>query len=330
MEVLMIVGSLPPEPCGVSDYTVKLVDSINANTKHSVKIMKHSNYSLWRISTLMENKIVHIQYPSKGYGASFIPQLLAIISNKSVTTIHEFSQVHILRKLAISPFLLFSQKIIVTNEFELMAILSWFPFIRRRVSVIPVGAAMLPSKPVQFSNSRRGLVFFGLMRKDKGIEEFIELVRLLRNKIDFPIAIYSAVPNGNSEYYADIRRESADLPIEWHINKSLDSVSEGLLTFQFAYLHFPDGLSERRSSFIAAISHGLIVLSNSTDMTSKHICDSFIDVSTPNDAVHQLNELVNNPHLIKHYQEYTIKAAKNYSWMKISMLHANIYESFGV
>lgn len=327
MRLIIITGSLPPEPCGVGDYSVQLARSIRIRSNDAV-LIKLSECSLRGVFSMARHAVVHVQYPSRGYGASLLPQLLVALSKRAVVTIHEFSQVHPLRKLAIVPLLLFGRKIIVTNDFEREAVVRWLPFARSRIFVVPVGAAVLPVDPVPSVRERTGLVFFGLIRPDKGVEEFIQLARLLKSHVDFPVAIYSAVPSGNEKYYADIRRQASNLPIEWHINEPLHSVSVGLLRFRFAYLHFSDGLSERRSSFIAAINHGLIVLSNASEMTPLTLDGSFVNVADPVNAGRMIDVFDKDLPRAEAHQERAIMISRQFSWAEISSRHIEIYNSF--
>lgn len=49
--------------------------------------------------------------------------------------------------------------------------------------------------------------------------------------------------------------------VEYKLNQSSEKVSEYLNSTKITYLPFPDGLSERRGSFLAAISNGSVVVS---------------------------------------------------------------------
>lgn len=329
MKVLMLTGSIPPEACGVGDYAVNLSSSLRAKGCN-VNLVKLDIFSFYRVLKERKKYILHIQYPSIGYRMSLLPQLMAVFTNP-VVTIHEFSQVHILRKLAELPLLFFSKKIIVTTEHEKMSISKVWSRFGRKIVVIPVLPAFMPEKDVTEMTERKGLAFFGLMRKGKGIEEFIELARKLNQKFStFPINIYSAIPKGSEDYFREVKSTSADLDINWHLNKSLNEVSEGLSNSKYSYLFFPDGVSERRSSFIAALGHGVLVLSNSGEMTSLNLQGAFVDVQSPEAALNIIAflETDNNNNRYSALRQKGLEAFEFYLPMKIAQMHVDIYKNF--
>ncbi|MDG6773618.1 hypothetical protein QCB45_04685 [Thiomicrorhabdus sp. ZW0627] len=327
MKVLMLTGSVPPEVCGVGDYTMNLSSSLMARGCE-VDVVKFDFFSFFKVLKNRKKSIVHIQYPSIGYGMSLLPQLMAVLS-RPVVTIHEFSQVHILRKLAELPLLFFAKKIIVTTEHEKLSISKVWSRFGRKIIVIPVLPAFMPKEDVIEEAEREGIAFFGLMRKEKGVEEFIELSRKLnQNFRSFPINIYSAIPKGSEDYFDEIKSISGDLDINWHLNKPLDEVSEGLIHSKYSYLFFPDGVSERRSSFIAALGHGVLMLSNSGEMTSSNLREAFIDVQSPEAALGELVSLEADSNRYIELRRRGLKAFEFYSPINIADMHVDIYKDF--
>ena len=88
MRVAMISGSYPPQPCGVGDYTARLVSELRA-AKVEVDVFTtaldegrrdppaHGEITDWRLSTwwqasrlLLDRQydVVHLQYPARFYG----------------------------------------------------------------------------------------------------------------------------------------------------------------------------------------------------------------------------------------------------------------------
>lgn len=122
VKICMIIGSYPPEKCGVGDYTQLLCENIIYNKKdveiHIItsnpvdgverkyhnRIKIHSIVDFWKFKDYKEiskavkkikPKIIHIQYPSDRYGNSFFINLLPLMLKVScraviVETVHEY------------------------------------------------------------------------------------------------------------------------------------------------------------------------------------------------------------------------------------------------
>lgn len=117
MRVLLIVGSYPPMKCGVGDYSCNLAKSLAANSEIQVGVLTSVFASqvdqltgvkifpvmkTWQLLETPKVKevirnwspdIVHIQYPTQGYGNGLLPWFLPMIcffmKKKVVQTWHE-------------------------------------------------------------------------------------------------------------------------------------------------------------------------------------------------------------------------------------------------
>ena len=100
MRILLISGSLPPMKCGVGDYTAHLADALGRCKDTSVAVLTDAqakpvpsgfNFEVfpvargWRMSDAVpiaiaakrwRPDIMHIQYPTQGYGRRYLPWLL--------------------------------------------------------------------------------------------------------------------------------------------------------------------------------------------------------------------------------------------------------------
>jgi len=324
----MISGSLPPDPCGVGDYAEYLAESLQAQHV-DLQLQRLDSLSLKQIRYLSQQRILHIQYPSRGYGISLIPQLLAVLCKPVIVTLHEFSQAHILRKIADLPFLLFANKIIVITEFEKASLCALYSGFSKKIMVIPVSVTFLPKYPPPALLQRSGVAFFGLMRKEKGVESFIRLAELIQVKgINIPVHFFSAVPNNCKKYFSEIKKMARGLNIHWHINLPLSDVSKGLSRCKYAYLYYPDGVSERRSSFMGSVAHALIVLSNSTSLTPDYLKPAFVNVRLPQEAFDKIMyfESDDKSAIVQQKQAFDV-FEQCYSPKKVSNSHIALYES---
>jgi glycosyltransferase involved in cell wall biosynthesis len=183
MKIAMICGK-PGIACGIADYTGHLVSNLQAASVQVHPIAVQA-WDLFKSPTLLTQALslkvdaIHIQYPAAVYGKGLAPQGLALLSSiykiPLVVTVHEFSQTHVLRRLATTPFS-FADALIFTNRFELENFGQRFSWSQHKSNVAPVGSSV----PYLKSTNRNDLevVYFGLIRPNKGIEAFLDLAEL--------------------------------------------------------------------------------------------------------------------------------------------------------
>ena len=140
----MITGTYPPEICGAGDYTQKILHTQNS------KKWKLYYPQIWSIRSLYEKireinslniDVINLQYPTMGYKRSFLPHILcvyySVFTHKSFSvTIHEYTQLSIKAKTAAFFLLLFSNKLIFTNQFELESAAKTVPNLKRKSTII--------------------------------------------------------------------------------------------------------------------------------------------------------------------------------------------------
>ena len=145
--MLLITGSLPPDVCGVGDYTQGLIHELKKQNAE-VTVFYRTDWSIQNLLPYTRQirksgaTVVNIQYPTEGYGYSIVPQLLCPLVKpaKTVITLHEFSRKSLKGKLAIYLFFLFSNWIIFTTESERHTACRTSPWIKKRSCVIPIGS----------------------------------------------------------------------------------------------------------------------------------------------------------------------------------------------
>jgi hypothetical protein len=84
MKVALITGSVPPQPCGVGDFSYCLAVALQKQGVR-VELVTHRD---WRAQAVIglkreilhwEPDVVHIQYPTLGFGSLLGPQALSMI-----------------------------------------------------------------------------------------------------------------------------------------------------------------------------------------------------------------------------------------------------------
>ncbi|AZK60231.1 glycosyl transferase, group 1 [Candidatus Desulforudis audaxviator] len=295
LKVTMIVGSFPEMPCGVGDYTYRLVEAllrvdegvkvdVVTSADSRVKVSSHARlvvhqvsnwgvrglFSLMRMAARSGADVVHIQYPTKGYGTGLAPNLLPLFwyfyrpRMSVVVTLHEFTIAHPLRKLS-TVFLILAPRRLVVCDLREEKALRHFRWPRGRPELIPLGANI----PVWFKchpQVREGdhltLCHFGFLNKSK--EGFLcveALCRLWREGLPSKLVFVGGI---KPEEEARLRALAAEKRVADLVSFTgfcpTDEVSRHLAQADIALFPFRDGISLRRGSFVAAMQHGLAVV----------------------------------------------------------------------
>jgi len=253
----IITGSYPPDICGVGDYTFRLTKELEKNgekllvlkpkTAAFVKVLWH------RILVSFDKKIkwkLLIQYPTAGYGKSILPHCFSIagriLGYQVVVTMHEYSSLSDRAKMAARIFFYFSNKVIFTNEMELQAASK---FVKNKGIVIPI-ASNIPEAALHKIKSY-DVGYFGMISPGKGIEDFLAICKSLGNS--HRSFLMGQIPHYFKEYGRKIIMACEEANIEVMLDKSPEDVADFLAALKFAVLPFPDGLTPRRGSALAAM-----------------------------------------------------------------------------
>jgi len=287
--ILFITGSYPPDICGVGDYVSNILKS---------DISKEKGFSLfykekWNIKYLLKyideilntgSSYICLQYPTQGYGWSLLPHILvaffSIFTKKqTIVCLHEFSESSFKSKFCSCIFLLFGNKIVFTNEYEKEYASKLFPYMRKKIEVIKICSNIVRTNNIKpLSEREYDFIYFGHIRPQKGIEEFlITMESLLENHPYLKIIIMGQVPKFYENYADTIIKRCKALKINIKLNVSDNVVAELLNSCKYAYLPFPDGVSERRGSFLACLNNGVLIATTKGKYTTKALSDtSFI------------------------------------------------------
>lgn len=332
MKVLFVVGSYPPDACGVGDYTSCLVASLKQKSI-DVAVLTGQDWSIAALPRLIDRvksyqpDIVHMQYPALGFGYKLGPQLLSI-AHPIIVTIHEASQAHILRRLSLYGFSLRSQKIIFTTESEKNYALKWCPWVSDRTAIIPIGANV-PVTAIAANEKHNIVGYFGLIRPMKGLEQLIKLASILQNsKSDLRVRIIGRVVPGLESYHAELRAKSHNLPIEWCIDADDSLLAHLIGSCKFAYLPFPDGASERRASLIAFMEAGACIVTTRGEQTSSFMEDAMKFSTDPEEAVQIMNALKDDLSSCSLLQDRVKSVSERFSWSRIAQDHLGLYHEF--
>jgi glycosyltransferase involved in cell wall biosynthesis len=154
----------------------------------------------------------------------------------------------------------------------------------------------------------------------------LDVSRLIKSAgLSLTVRIIGTAPPRYSEYLERLRSETAHLPVIWDLGLSETQIAERLAEAFLAYLPYPDGASERRTTLKAALLNGVAVLTTRGPQTPRNLGRVVRFCQTAEDA------LVAIRHLTAHTEEMAgmVTAAahfgKTYSWERIAELHLRVY-----
>lgn len=307
MNIALVSGSAGDTRCGVGDYTYELAQHLaldaevhlyfdehhgpaeppfgQLSTLHLHPVKGFSVFSLNKLARELRKAgydIVHVQYPSKGYGTSvgpgFLPQNLAGMQSRSrvVLTLHEWTTSHPLRKMVMDQMLPSADALIVTSEAELKPLVGKLP--NKLVVAMPVGNVLrsreeleavwleaegrkVPSPTTSHGPDGRldlSLFHYGLPARGKGVGRLLSALKLVR-EAGTPARLYlgGEFPPGEKRT-EQLLNQITELDLSeaverlGHIPRErLEEIAQQHL---LAVFPFDEGYSSKRSS-VAAISH---------------------------------------------------------------------------
>lgn len=296
----MVCGTYLPDHCGVSDYTRRLVKELRTRNVEASVITTAGLYigadpdvpafalaEDWTVSAvkhlarkLQQRRpdLVHIQFPTWRYhgkwGVNVLPRYLHGLP--VVTTLHEYCMAPPggRAKQLLSVF--YSRKAIVTQEEDWRLLARWFS--SDRLSTIPIGsnidvtADATSGRNILASlageSAKLTLLFFGFVRPGKGLETLFQALSLLPSS---SARLLIVAPDPDPAYGKSLEEMALQLGIAERIFStgylSDAEVSSIMQAVDGAVLPFEDGATSRRGSLLAALAHGLPVLTTRSERT---------------------------------------------------------------
>lgn len=336
----MITGSFPPDICGVGDYTSCIMEAAN---KTKWDLFYSDDWRLlgfFRKISLIDKydaETIVMQYPTQGYKWSMLPQLICLYYSllthkKTAVVLHEFSQRTWKAKLA-TCFFRFADKIIFTNEYEQEYAHKYWNFPSKKSTVIKILSNIKAATNVKTWNERTiDLAYFGHLRPYKGLEDFFAVASKIHKSMDsIKIAVIGQILPEFETYFNSLLERHNLLDVDLQQNKTVDEVADLLNATKIVFLPFPDGMSERRGSFLAAISNGSLVVSYGGKFVTNDLRKIFVQTDCHNapECIAQILQASNN----KSYAEWQFKN-RNYlqnnipvSWQEIVILYEEFLKS---
>jgi len=293
--------------------------------------------------------------PSQPTGTSAYPFIRSAEGHPlTVTTFHDLKVPYLFPKagplrwwvnLALARW---SDAVIVTNVEDLKK-LSGYPFIRS-LSVVPIGSNINPQPPEGYDREAWRakwsvgpddilLSYFGFLNESKGAETLIRaLARLVQREYNAQLMMVggkvgSSDPT-NIAYLRKVEGLIEELGLRervlWTGYTPQPEVSANLLASDICILPYRDGASFRRGSFMAALAHGLPIVSTRPRVDMPELRHGENILLVPPDAPVALAEaiarLAADPELRERLGKGAARLAQDFTWEKIAEKTQAVYE----
>jgi len=303
--------------------------------------------------------IVHIQYPASFGKAnrSFMSNLLGFLAktrnlegNRVITTLHEFGERRLRWRLRAMINVLTSDIIVCISFLDTFNISNLIRD-RKPVHHIPL-ASNIEFHPLTnrdrinlragsgIGKSDLALAYFGFITPLKGFEILLESVReLIRTDTAVKLMILSHLQPNTNKYHRSIVKKIDELNLrdvcilgdryfsEMEVSQYLQAADIGVLPFK-------EGASERRGSLMAALEHGLPVITTIGPYTpSSFINDENMILITPNNVQEltaSITRLASDQVLMDRISSGAKTITSAISWEEIAINYAEIYDSVGI
>lgn len=325
MKLLFITGSYPPDKCAMGDTSLIQINILKRKNIET-ELLTHIDWSLTNLFNILRSiknanaDVFYMHYPTMGYKHSIVPQIISLVYRKKIVVIiHEVSQAFIVRKISLLPFS-FGCNIVFTNQYEKKFFKKIFPWTsNKKTEIIPIGSNIKAFVNDNFDDrNKTNIVYFGQIRQNKGIEEIIELAKIIKARnLNFNILVTGRKLSSAIDFYNRLTELSSTLPIELKVDLDEFEVSRILGSNSIAYMPFPDGASERRGSLFAALVHRMIVFTTRGSQTPEELNNCIKFVATPEKFIDILNATDFNDYLYRCNNELqpNIEAfLNNYTW----------------
>lgn len=331
--VLMVSGSWPPDACGVGDYTERLCRELEASGIVAIRFFDQRLSRLYSRGAIedmakVDCDLVHVQYPTAGYGRSYTPAALpfALPGKPVVVTLHEYAIFRWYRRSWFSPYARGGAARIFTTDEERRLFEQNFP---RRVGLdetIEI-ASNIPIAAPRPEHDRTRVVSFGLIAPNKGIEDFLTLAEQARTaQSPFSFEVIGAVQERHRAYADAIKRRGMLADVAFSINLPDGTVAQRLAGAGYAYLPFPDGASAKRGTLAAALINKLVVITRHSTITPSWMVAATFHAPGAREALSLLNRLSVDQKSREVAIRKSADAEAHYSWNGIARRHAALYD----
>ncbi len=305
--------------------------------------------------------IVHVQYQAAAYGMRLPIHLLhdylrfRLPGAGRVVTFHDlklpylFPKAGPLRPRAVARLMRASDAVVLTNREDMLAFPSFG--VNRPAHLIPIGSNIQPRLPQAFERgtwrARWGiapqeivLAYFGFLNATKGghtlIDALAELVRSGRRAKLLMIGSKVGASDPTNQQFAQqveaqIQREGLTSHVIWTGHLPPEEVSAAFAVADMAVLPYSDGVSFRRGSLMAALAHGVPVITTVPSVNLPELVPEenviLVAPGQPREIAEAVMRIADPAGLRTRLGEGARRLSGLFAWEKIAKETLSLYES---
>ena len=322
------------------------------------------NFFCWpdlgkRIRTMNAN-VIHVQYQTAQYGLhpaiNLLPMALRLAKNpaKVIFTFHDLLPPYQawlrgpIRQMAMRAGERYCDGFVATNGADFQRLVADRPGPpNARYHLIPIGPNVLKKPPPRYTRDAMRkklgvgartllLSHFGLLNESKGLQDLLPAMKLLIEQGRDVRLLVVGGSAGNSDvtnvsFSNAIRGQIANLDLTSRVTETgfLDpaEASAHLLASDLCVLPYRDGASFRRGTLMAALEHGLAIVTTrpaEADLIDgSNVC--LTDADNPAVLAQALEALAEDEVTRHRLGLEAAKLAKQFSWQSIAEKNLNLY-----
>lgn len=306
--------------------------------------------------------VVHIQYQSAAFNLhptiNLLPRQLRKRSASVAVTFHDlrtpylFPKAGRLRWQANLALARGCDAVVATNAEDYQR-LAAYDDLAPRLHEAPIGANVLPELPAAFDRdaqrARYGvapgdllLCYFGFLNQSKGGEVLMDALALL---VEAGLPAHLLMIGGNigasdptnAAYLEHVQRRVAGLGlrsrVHWTGFTTAAEVSANFAAADVAVLPFQDGASFRRGSLMAALAHGMPIVSSTPAVPIPQLRDRdniwLGRADAPASLAEGVVQIWQDRSLRQRLRQGALELAERFSWESIARRHVEIYHDLG-
>jgi polysaccharide biosynthesis protein PslF len=368
LHIAILYPCYPPSEaaCGIGEYSEKSAEELlrhgcrvtiitstryrGPSLNNGVRVVRLAEKFGWcearavgRLWKEMRFDLLCLQYAPARYDHGFCVGLGLLALRRPVSLIlHTVYGGGLASKLRILPLLKTARQVVSTNE-EVSYLIRKWRLRRKSLYEIPIAASITPPVKAESRESARAalnlplktfiIAAFGLFYPGKGFETLLKACALLRADLeDFRLFFIGDPDGADLEYAESIRAMSAGLGLTdrvlftGYLEKT--AVSRHFTAADVCALPFDRGASFRRSSLMAALAHGLPVVTTFPGLASPLLesgAVSLVPSLDPRALADRLLELSRNPAERGRLSESSTALNRVFQWPAIG---ERLYRSF--
>jgi len=241
--------------------------------------------------------------------------------------------------------------VVTTNEADYLTLDTWH---LQLLTLIPIGSNIAATPPPDYDRAawraKLGIApdeillsYFGFLNKSKGgIDLLRALAQVPNTKLIMVGGQIGASDPTNTSYLPQVKKLVQELGLGsrviWTDYSDAPIVSANLLASDICVLPYRDGVSFRRGSFMAALAHGLPIVTTSPSTLLGSAQDAIrlpelrdgehvllVPPENPTVLAETITRLAASSELRAHLSQGARTLAQNFTWDKIAAQHLELY-----